>query len=235
MPSKLRSHSVLNEVFEILGMDLGPRMTILEKQTMLTERISQVKKARPASLSNHQVLVRDDIIKDKSISALALIDSYELYLSCNKSVFRCSLKRDGIGLVAIRVDHVVDVQYKIVGLCVLNGNLFIPTSNLVQTYSFENGSVVTEDFRARSLCSFRGGLLFTIKDWNNIRLYSPSKSTTEDLTLRDLQVSKSSTSGLVKPCSFGKVIGLAVEFDVNIFVTDSRAAAVKLLTTVSGT
>ena len=79
-------------------------MTILEKQTMLTERISQVKKARPASLSNHQVLVRDDqddIIKDKSISALALIDSYELYLSCNKSVFRCSLKRDGIGLVAI--------------------------------------------------------------------------------------------------------------------------------------
>ena len=178
MPSKLRSHSVLNEVFEILGMDLGPRMTILEKQTMLTERISQVKKARPASLSNHQVLVRDDIIKDKSISALALIDSYELYLSCNKSVFRCSLKRDGIGLVAIRVDHVVDVQYKIVGLCVLNGNLFIPTSNLVQTYSFENGSVVTEDFRARSLCSFRGGLLFTDKDWNNIRLYSPSKSTT---------------------------------------------------------
>ena len=91
MPSKLRSHSVLNEVFGILGMDLGPRMTILEKQTMLTERISQVKKARPASLSNHQVLVRDDIIKDKSISALALIDSYELYLSCNKSVFRCTV------------------------------------------------------------------------------------------------------------------------------------------------
>ena len=52
---------------------------------------------------------------------------------------------------------------------------------------------------------------------------------------RDLQVSKSSTSGLAKPCSFGKVIGLAVEFDANIFVTDSRAAAVKLLTTVSGT
>ena len=36
---------------------------------------------------------------------------------------------------------------------------------------------------------------------------------------RDLQVSKSSTSGLAKPCSFGKVIGLAVEFDANIFVT----------------
>ena len=52
---------------------------------------------------------------------------------------------------------------------------------------------------------------------------------------RDLQVSKSSTSGLAKPCSFGKVMGLAVELDVNIFLTDSRAAAVKLLTTVSGT
>ena len=136
-----------NHVDPLVLYIVFPRMTILEKQTMLTERISQVKKARPASLSNHQV-------------------------------FRCSLKRDGIGLVAIRVDHVVDVQYKIVGLCVLNGNFFIPTSNLVQTYSFQNGSVVTEDFRARSLCSFRGGLLFTDKDWNNIRLYSPSKRTT---------------------------------------------------------
>ena len=52
---------------------------------------------------------------------------------------------------------------------------------------------------------------------------------------RDRQESKSSTSGLARPCSFCKVIGLAVQFDVNIFVTDSKAAAVKLLTTVSGT
>ena len=74
-----------------------------------------------------------DIIENKSVSALAV-----LYISCDNSVFKCSLKRDGIGLVTDHVQHVCDTQNKIVNLCVINSTLFIATSDLVFSYSLED-------------------------------------------------------------------------------------------------
>ena len=173
--------------------------------------------------------------KNKPVCALALVDTFELYVSCNKSVFKCSLKRDGIGLVTNQIDHVIDVQCKVVGLCVLNGIIFIATSDLVYSHDLESGALHSTDFRARALCSFKGDLLFTDRDWNNVRLFSPTIDCTEYITKRDTSDSRSCTSGLAKSCSFGKAMGLTVEFDANIFVTDSRAGAVKILTTVCAT
>ena len=130
VPAKCRSHAVLDQCYEDLGIaNLLVRrpMTIAQKQQRLTEHISSIKTTRP-TLKNNEVYLKDaDIIENKSVSALAVVDMYVLYISCCNSVFKCSLKRDGIGLVTDHVQHVCDTQNKIVNLCVIISTL-LPSS-----------------------------------------------------------------------------------------------------------
>ena len=162
VPAKCRSHAVLDQCYEDLGIaNLLVRrpMTIAQKQQRLTEHISSIKTTRP-TLKNNEVYLKDaDIIENKSVSALAV-----LYISCDNSVFKCSLKRDGIGLVTDHVQHVCDTQNKIVNLCVINSTLFIATSDLVFSYSLEGGFLEGTDFRARALCVYKDDLLFKDSD-----------------------------------------------------------------------
>ena len=77
-------------------------------------------------------------------------------------------------------------------------------------------------------------MIFTVRVRNNVRM-------SVDLCEENLAIDLTkpggigSTTGLAENSLFGHARCLAVEFDQNVFVTDSRSGSVKILTTVSGT
>ena len=93
--------------------------------------------------------------------------------------------------------------------------------------------------QAVTVCQYKNPLVYTDSVKNNVRVVTVedilNKRKATDLTKPAEPGYTGNSQGLAKASSFSRTRGLAVEFDHNIYVTDSRAGSVKILSTASST
>ncbi|XP_063412869.1 uncharacterized protein LOC134695518 [Mytilus trossulus] len=234
-----RSKVSLTTLAREFGLNLdGTANTIRER---IQQHINNTKLTRPSK----DVLNGSDIVRP-SVLATAGDDLMLCSSDVFKSLYEMAISKDGVGLVCQttkKLDYPVGV-HSVLCMCYSHGLLYISwkgrsaesgglisinLESLSIIHIFENQSNICSEISSVSI--YKNGLVFGDIGERKLKCFS-----------RDGVMSVIAGSGLdgcstgsAELSSFGQIMGIAVEFGTNIYVTDAKYGEIKLVTTVSET
>lgn len=196
--------------------------------------------------------------KDQNIDLSKVYLSQEIKPSCiakaSESILVCSSDAgQAIYMITLEMDGVVvkgSVNFfsrypngckEVVSMCVNDNILYvshkgtpggvaaIKMANLMVDMVVKNGTA--DCVESSHVAPYKGGIVFVDTEGRRIKVKIPDK----EVTVIAGTGSEGNSNGKAESASFSQPMGICVECDKNIFVTDAQAGTVKLLTTIEGT
>ena len=208
-PSKLRTHAAIDSVYLDLNVE-NNGVTIRDKQEFLTEHIKTVKIQR-GSIPKGAVHNSFQELTGPMTSIL-VVDWYIMYVCMKRTVFKCCVRRDGVGLTIGEISDVCTSYKAVSSMAIVGENLLLATAEFVVMYDLKNQTQRLTHVEAICVAKFQSSVIFTDRVRNNVRM-------SVDLCEENLAIDLTkpggigSTTGLAENSLFGRARCLAVEFD----------------------